>query len=247
MVMTVMMLPTLSIMLLTGQVVVQVNGFSLRKTGFSPYKGVPGPGRLYQGSLPAYSIVQLSPADLQSLEEALHHQDQPADLQSLEEALHQQDQARDLQEQVWLAPGLRSAHIPSDYQINDYVVDEDDDDDEDDDENDDNYVENDDPYDLQRLPVPFSLGLHKKDLEKLQYPPPQDNLPENPKISFRKTPAMPVSRPPKTSVPVFTAERRGMKEEPIFRPEPAGPMLPRGRKKRSIPPPFIRNEKIIEK
>jgi len=220
MVMSVMMLPTMSMMLLTGQVVVQVKGFSLRKSGFSPYKVVPDPGRLHHGSLPAYSIVQLSPADLQSLEEVLY----------------KQDKAREVQDQVWLAPDTHPAHKPSDYQFNDYV----DDDDED-------YVESVDPYDLQRLPSHLSLGLHKKDLERLQFPPLQDNLPENPKISFRKTPAMPVSRPTKTPVPMFTAERRGMKEEPIFRPEPAGPMLPRGRKKRSLPPAFIRNEKIVEK
>jgi len=223
MAMSVMMLPTMSMMLLTGQVVVQVKGFSLRKPGISPYKVVPDPGAgqggLYQGPLPAYSIVQLSPHDLQSLEEALY----------------KQDQARELQEQAWLAPHTHTAHEPSDYQFNDYFDDEKD------------YVENVDPYDLQRLPSHLSLGLHKKDLERLQFPPLQDNLPENPKISFRKTPAMPVSRPTKTSVPVFTAERRGMKEEPIFRPDPAGPMLPRGRKKRSLPPPFIRNEKIVEK
>ena len=49
---------------------------------------------------------------------------------------------------------------------------------------------------------------------------------------------------PVTSTPkVLTAERRGMKEEAIFRPGSARDPEYRGRKKRSIPP-FISEKKV---
>merc|ERR1712013_690251 len=74
-----------------------------------------------------------------------------------------------------------------------------------------------DPDSLLALPSDYSVELQKKDLEQLQPPFLQKSLSQNPEISFRKTPSLPMSSSTENSVPVLTAERRGMKEEPLFR------------------------------
>jgi len=81
--------------------------------------------------------------------------------------------------------------------------------------------------------------FHKKDSEYLAFQADPSltnrNLPENPSIALRKTPAPSATASPPTQPPPqssLSAERRGMKEQALFRPEAPGPLI-RGRKKRS--------------
>ena len=64
-------------------------------------------------------------------------------------------------------------------------------------------------------------------------PKPQQK--ERTKLNIRKTTVSPS---------LLSAEQRGMKEEPIFRPEGARDPRYKGRKKRSVPP-FVGGKKIL--
>jgi len=82
--------------------------------------------------------------------------------------------------------------------------------------------------------------FHKKDSEYLAFQADPSltnrNLPKNPSITLRKTPAHSPTTTPATPLSTprssLSAERRGMKEQALFRPESEEPLF-RGRRKRS--------------
>merc|ERR1711936_48496 len=88
-------------------------------------------------------------------------------------------------------------------------------------------------------PSQTSAVLTKKDIEHLQYLPYQlQNYKINQDISFRKSP-MTSDKAVEKTPEVLPAERKGMEEEAIYRPQSARDKMFVGRKKRSVPP-FVR-------
>jgi len=126
--MSLMAFLTLSMLLITGQVVVPVRSYRIAEKDYPAYK-VPG-------LVPAYSLVEVGPG-----------------------ALYSPGQANMLEQQVWLDPALHT--LPHHHQQ--WYQDQED-------------ADPADPYDLQLLPSHYFAGLHKKDLEELQFPTHQDNL-----------------------------------------------------------------------
>jgi hypothetical protein len=111
--------------------------------------------------------------------------------------------------------------------------------------------------DLVEVGEPRLSPFHKKDSEYLAFQADPSltnrNLPENPSIALRKTPAhSPTISPPTPSSTQssLSAERRGMKEQALFRPESEEPLF-RGRRKRSaeqpnkISTPFLPSVEVL--
>jgi len=188
-------------------------GYSLPQDRYYPYKASQYQPEYRENTnaeseeFPDYEIVQLSPEDVQRISD-------------IEGALISPAQAKALQEQVWLDPALPEIRYPAqDPYLSEYEDQEYSDSDSNDAE------DSDDSYDLPEQTYP---AFHKKDIEQLQFFSGQGKLPKNPAISYRKTPRA-TEKP--TSLPKeLTAERRGMKEEAIFRPESARDPQYRGRR-----------------
>jgi len=186
-------------------------GYSLPQDRYYPYKASQYLPEYRENTnaeseeFPDYEIVQLSPEDVQRISD-------------IEGALISPAQAKALQEQVWLDPALPEIRYPAqdpylpEYEDQEYS-------------NSDDTEDSDDSYDLTEQTYP---AFDKKDIEQMQFFSGQGKLPKNPAISYRKTQR--VTEKPTSLPKELTAERRGMKEEAIFRPESARDPQYRGRR-----------------